>query len=138
MQTLGKQGERDESSGSVRARRLVREVNTKEFHNMKIAFHQYLTKVFQYLQKKLRITTGCSTFAIEAMKTTVLIWGLFTSSSTKQPFILDHITRRIWKCTRSRTSRKFRIYSIPHRNWYWNVKTIESTSLLMDEIDNVS
>ena len=42
-----------------------------------------LDEGFQHLQKKLRITPGHSTFAIEATKTNVLIWGLFISSSMK-------------------------------------------------------
>ena len=28
---------------------------------------------------------------------------------------------RIWKCTRTWISRKFRVCSISHRNWYWNI-----------------
>ena len=40
-------------------------------------------KVFQPLQKKLGITSGYSTFAMEATKTNVLIWGSFMSSSMK-------------------------------------------------------
>ena len=31
-----------------------------------------------------------------------------------------HINRT-WKSTRTRTSRKFRVYSISHRNWYWSI-----------------
>ena len=37
----------------------------------------------KHLQKKLRITTGHSTFAIESIRTNVSIWGLFMSSSMK-------------------------------------------------------
>ena len=33
----------------------------------------------------------------------------------KQPFILDQIIWRTWKSTRTRTSTKFRVYSISHR-----------------------
>ena len=62
----------------------MRAVNTKkEFHNMRISSRQYLTKVFQCLQKKLAITTGYSTFATEAIKTNVLIWRSFMSPSIK-------------------------------------------------------
>ena len=39
----------------------------------------------------------------------------------KQPFILDRIIWRIWRSTRTRTSRKFGAYSISHRNWYWSI-----------------
>ena len=59
-------------------------MNTKtDFQNMKITNHQHITKVFQYFQKKLGITTGYATFAMEALKTNVLIWGSFMSSSMK-------------------------------------------------------
>ena len=79
-----KQDNRSESSGSDGTRKLMRAVDTKiEFRNMKIPDHQNLTMVFQYLQKNLGITAGYSTFGIEAMKTNVLIWGLFMSSSMK-------------------------------------------------------
>ena len=39
----------------------------------------------------------------------------------KQLFILDRIIWRTWRFARTRTSRKFRVYSIPHGNWYWNI-----------------
>ena len=39
----------------------------------------------------------------------------------KQPCILDQIIQRIWKYTRTRTSRKFKVCSRSHRNWYWNI-----------------
>ena len=35
----------------------------------------------------------------------------------KQPYILDRTTLRFWKYTRTRTSRKFRIYSVSLRSW---------------------
>ena len=55
-------------------RELVRKVNTKkEFHNMRISNHQCLMKVVQHLQKKVGITTGHSTFAIEAIKSDGII-----------------------------------------------------------------
>ena len=38
----------------------------------------------------------------------------------KQPFILDRIIWRIWRFTRTRTSGKFRAFSMSHRNWYWS------------------
>ena len=39
----------------------------------------------------------------------------------KQPLILERITLRIWKCTRTRTSRKSRVYSVSLRSWYWTI-----------------
>ena len=71
-----KQGERDDSSKSTRSGKPVRAVNTKtDFQNMKITN----PKVFQHLQIKLGITTGYSTFAMEAIKANVFLWGSFMS-----------------------------------------------------------
>ena len=39
----------------------------------------------------------------------------------KQPFILDRSIWRTCRSTRTRTSRKFRAYSISHRSWYWSI-----------------
>ena len=39
----------------------------------------------------------------------------------KQPFILDRMNWRTWRVTRTRTSRKFRVCSTSHRNWYWSI-----------------
>ena len=50
---------------------------------MRISNHQFFTEVFQQLQIKLEITKGHSPFATEAIKTSVLMWGLFMSSSMK-------------------------------------------------------
>ena len=54
-----------------------------EFQNMKYTNRQHTTKtkIFQFLQNKLGITARYSTFSMEALKTKVLIWGLFMSSS---------------------------------------------------------
>ena len=54
-----------------------------QFQNMKHTNHQYMTSVFHLLQKKLGITAGYSTFPMEALKTNVLIWCMFMSSSMK-------------------------------------------------------
>ena len=54
-----------------------------EFRNMQILNHQCLGKVFQILRKKLDTTENSSKLGIEAIKTSVLMWGLFMSSATK-------------------------------------------------------
>ena len=54
-----------------------------EFRNMKIPNHHYLEKIYQYLRKKMRTTENLSKCGTEAMKTHVLMWGLFISSSLK-------------------------------------------------------
>ena len=51
--------------------------------NMKYTNHQYLTKVFHFLRKKLGSAAGYSTFAPEAFKTNVLICWMFIISSMK-------------------------------------------------------
>ena len=79
-----KRRDRDGSSNSTCSGKPVRGVNTRTaFHNKRISNHQYLTTVFQCLQQKLGITTGYSTFTVEAIKTNVLIWGSFMCSSMK-------------------------------------------------------
>ena len=55
----------------------------QSLQNMKYTNHQYMTKVFHFLQKKLGITAGYSTFAHEAFKTNVLIWRMSMSSPMK-------------------------------------------------------
>ena len=49
-----KQEDRDESSGSISARKPERAVHTRsDFQNMKITSYQYMTKVFRYQQKEV-------------------------------------------------------------------------------------
>ena len=45
--------------------------------------HQYMSKIFQFLQKRLGMSASDATFSMQAYKTNVLIWRLFTSSSMK-------------------------------------------------------
>ena len=58
---------------------------------------------------------------MEAMKTNVLIWGRSCLRQWKPPFILARINWRPWRSTGIRTSRKFRVDSTSHRNWYWSI-----------------
>ena len=131
-----KQEDRDESSSSTGTRKLVREVNTKkDFHNMRISNQQYLTKVFQHLQKKLGFTRGPSTFAMESIVTSVLIWGLFTSSSMKAathlgPNYKDNL--EVYKNTNFENIRNWfntkQKLVLEHSEEILDVNTIESTS----------
>ena len=125
----------------------MREVNTKkDFHNMRISNHQYLTKVFQHLQKKLGITTGHSTFAIEAINTNVLIWGLFMSSSMKAAIHLGpNDTDNLEVCKNTNCEEIQNLFNVTqklvleHSEGILNVNMIESTYIsFMDEIDIVS
>ena len=43
-----------------------------EFQNMEYTNHQYMTKIFQLLQRKLGSTAGYSSFSMEALKTHLL------------------------------------------------------------------
>ena len=62
-----KQCDQEEASNSTSTRRLVQAATPRtEFQNMKYTNHQYTTKIFQFLQKKLGITAGYSTFSMEA------------------------------------------------------------------------
>ena len=54
-----------------------------EFHSMQISDHQYLERVFKNLRKKLNLAEDAPVIGIEALKTNVLIWGLFMSTTMK-------------------------------------------------------
>ena len=57
--------------------------SSPELRNTEYTNHQYMTKIFHFLQKKLGVTAGYSTFSIEAYKTNVLMCGMFMTSSMK-------------------------------------------------------
>ena len=118
-----KQFDQKESSNSTRTRRIVRPATPRpEFQNRQYTNHQCVTKIFHLQQKNQGITEGYSTFSMEAFKTKLCSYGECSClRQWKQPFILDRITWRTWRPTRTRTSRKFRAHSILHRNWYWSI-----------------
>ena len=66
-----------------------------EFRNMRIPNHQDLEKGLPRFVEKLGTTENLSKFGIDTMKTNVLMWGLFTSSSMKTGVILDRCIPRI-------------------------------------------
>ena len=75
VQILGNSVIRRNLQNSTSTRRLVRAATPRrEFQNMRYTNHQYMTKIFQHLQRKLGITEGYSTFSMEALKTNALIW----------------------------------------------------------------
>ena len=84
-----KQEKKSESSHSTGTKKLVRGVDPHKnrsetkFRNMKIPSRHYLKKIYQKMRIKLGTTQKLSKFGTEAMKTDVLMWGLFISSSTK-------------------------------------------------------
>ena len=59
---LQKQRDEIEHSHSNSTRNPVLGASTQELRNMKYTNHQYMTKVFQFLQRKLGTTTSSSTF----------------------------------------------------------------------------
>ena len=69
-----------------------------DFHNVQISDHRYLEKVFKNLRQKLNLAEEA---LVLALKTNVLIWGLFMSV---------HLgPMKIWKYTGTPTSRISRI-----------------------------
>ena len=75
-----------ESASSGSTRKLVPsddnqcEKTTLEFHNVQISDHRYLEKVFKNLRQKLNLAEEAP---VLDLKTNVLIWGLFMSTTTK-------------------------------------------------------
>ena len=50
---------------------------------MKITDINYVSKIFQFLMKKLGVPEGQESFATEAYKNNIMMWGLFVSSTMK-------------------------------------------------------
>ena len=79
-----KQYNQEEASHSTSTRKLVQTATPRtECQNMKFTNHQYMTKIFHFLQEKLGITEAYSTFSMAALKTNVLIWWMFMTWSMK-------------------------------------------------------
>ena len=86
--STSKRVRRDELSSSARDRKLERGEDiqigrSKMVHNVQISDHRYLENVFKSLRKKLNFAEGARIIGIEALKTNVLIWGLFMSATMK-------------------------------------------------------
>ena len=73
-----------ESANSARTRKLERGDDIQigrtrlEFHNMQVSDYRYLEKVFNNLRQKVELAEEAPVIGVEALKTNVLIWGLFT------------------------------------------------------------
>ena len=79
-----KQYNQEEASHSTCTRQLVQAATWRpEFQNMKFTNHQYMTKIFYFLNKNLGTTAGDSTFSMTVLKTNVFIWIMFMASSMK-------------------------------------------------------
>ena len=140
-------GNDDEGQGDYTStRRLVRAATPRrEFQNMRYTNHQYMTKIFQNLQRKLGITEGYSTFSMEALKTNVLIWRKFMSSSMKAAIHLGRnnlANLEVHKNTNFEEIQSFfsitQKWILEHSEETLNVQTIESASFFVDEISIVS
>ena len=70
-------------SNSTSSRNLVAPSPELKKKNMEFMKHQYMSKIFQCLPKKLGMSATHATFSMEAYKTSVLIWGMFMTSSMK-------------------------------------------------------
>ena len=73
-----------------------------EFHNMQVSDFRYLEKVLKNLRKKLNFAEEAPIIGIEALKTNVVIWGLFLCRQRWKPlppFILDPVTLNFRKYT---------------------------------------
>ena len=53
-------------NSAIRRKLVLAATPRTEFRNMRYTIHQYMMKIFQFLQKKLGITAGYSTFSMQA------------------------------------------------------------------------
>ena len=98
--------------------------------------HQYMTNIFQFLQKNRGSTAGHSTFSMEAPITNVLIWEyVHVVVDKKQPFILGRIICQTWRFIKTRTSRRFESsfnitqkLIVEHSEEFLNVFSLESST----------
>ena len=70
-----------EYSDSTSSRKLAG--SSPESKNMEYTNHHYMSKIFQCLQKKLRMSATNATCSFDACKTNVLTWRMFPTSSMK-------------------------------------------------------
>ena len=124
-----KLGRRDEPSSSASTGKLVRYEDIQigrskmEFHNMQISDHRYPEKVFKKLGKTMNLVQEAPIIGIEALKTNVLIWGLFWSTTMKAATYLGpNFVEIFGSIHEHKTSKNFRICSISRRNWHWTIK----------------
>ena len=83
-------------SNSYSTRRLF--ASTPELRNMEFKNHQYVSNIFQCLQKRLGLSASDASFSMQAYKTKVLTWECSCLRRWKPPSILGRI---IWRVRRS-------------------------------------
>ena len=110
--------ERELSNSNCTRKPLLGATSKPEFQNMAYTNHQYMTKIFQILQKKFGITAGYSTFPRWKDRKQMYWYGECSCPCRwKQPSILGRIIWRMWTYTRTRTSRRLKVYSRLLRSW---------------------
>ena len=114
-----------ESASSASTRKLVRgddnqiERTRSAFHNMQVSDHRYPERVFRNLRQKLNLAEEAP---VLDLKTNVLIWCLFTSTTMKAAVHLGpnyHENLEVYKNT---NFEERKTSSIPLRDGYWNMK----------------
>ena len=101
------QTHRDEKelSNSNSTRRLVLGASSPELKNMAYTNHRYMSKIFQFLQKKLGMSESDSTFSMKAYKKTMFWYGGCSCLRRWKPpsihlgpkYLTKHELRRDWK-----------------------------------------
>ena len=112
-----KQYNQEEASYSTSTRKLVQAAAPRtEFQIYEVHEPSLQDKDLPFSAKKLGIAEAYSTFSMATLKTKVLICGMFMASSMKAAIHLGPNYLANLEVYRTRTSRKFRAYSISLRN----------------------
>ena len=133
------QKRRDEKaySNSNSARKFVQGATpNSEFQNMRYTNHQYMTKILRFFYKVAGDYWRKLNFLHGSIYNMCWHGECSCLRRWKSPVILDRIIWRIWISTRTRISRRLKVYSISLRRWYWN--TVWKFISLLDEISIVS
>ena len=102
-----------------------------EFHNVQISDYRYFEKVFQNLRKKLNIAEDAPVIGIEALKTNVLIWVFFMSTTMNAAVHLGPNYADILEVYRNTNFEEFDVTQkliLNHQTEILNVNTSESRS----------
>ena len=80
-----------------------------------------MSRISQFLQKRLGMSASDATFSMQAYKTNVLIWECSCFRRWKPPSILGRIICRIRRSTRTQNSRRLKVCSTSLRSWWRNI-----------------
>ena len=109
-----------------------------EFRNMEYTNHRFMDKIFQKLEKKLGMSAINATFSMDAYKTNVLTWGLFSASSMKAAIHLGPdflMNSEIYKNTKIRKFNITRKLTKEHSEGILIVECLDIFITVMDEIN---